>query len=61
VLAAIRNVIPKGTMPYAYKLPVFALFVIASALLAWAIARYFAEPANALLRERLVARRPALA
>ena len=61
VLAGLRNVIPKGTMPYVYKLPMFALFVIASVLLAGAVARYYAEPANALLRERLMARRTAQA
>jgi peptidoglycan/LPS O-acetylase OafA/YrhL len=61
VLAVLRNVIPKGTMPYVYKLPMFVLFVIASVLLAGAVARYYAEPANALLRERLMARRTAQA
>ena len=61
VLAVLRNVIPKGTMPYVYKLPMFALFVIASVLLARAVARYYAEPANALLRERLMTRRTAQA
>ena len=61
VLAVLRNVVPKGTMPYVYKLPMFALFVIASVLLAGAVARYYAEPANALLRERLMARRTAQA
>lgn len=61
VLAVLRNVIPKGTMPYVYKLPMFALFVIASVLLAGAVARYYAEPANALLRERLMAWRAAQA
>ena len=61
VLATLRNVIPKGTMPYVYKLPMFVLFVIASVLLAVAVARYYAEPANALLRERLMARRTARA
>jgi peptidoglycan/LPS O-acetylase OafA/YrhL len=61
VLAILRNVIPKGTMPYVYKLPMFALFVTLSVVLAGAVARYYAEPANALLRERLMARRTAQA
>ncbi len=61
VLAVLRNVIPKGTMPYVYKLPMLVLFVIASVLLAGAVARYYAEPANVLLRERLMARRTAQA
>jgi peptidoglycan/LPS O-acetylase OafA/YrhL len=59
VLAVLRNVIPKGTMPSAYKLPMFVFFVVVSVLLAGAAARYFAEPANAVLRERLMARRAA--
>jgi peptidoglycan/LPS O-acetylase OafA/YrhL len=61
VLAVLRNVISKGTMPYGYKLPMLAFFVVVSVLLAGAAARYFAEPANALLRERLMARRTAQA
>jgi peptidoglycan/LPS O-acetylase OafA/YrhL len=61
VLAALRNVILKGTMPYAYKLPMLACFVVVSVLLAGAAARYFAEPANAFLRERLMAHRTAQA
>ncbi|HEY0341032.1 MAG TPA: acyltransferase [Steroidobacteraceae bacterium] len=61
VLAVLRNLIPKGTLPYGYKLPMLVLFAIAATLLAGAAARYFAEPANALLRERLVARRLARA
>jgi peptidoglycan/LPS O-acetylase OafA/YrhL len=50
VLATLRNVVPKGTMAYAWKLPVFVLFVVASAWLAWAIAKYYAEVTNAGLR-----------
>ena len=57
VLAVMRNVVPKGTMAYAYKLPVFVLFVVASALLAWAIAKYFAETSNTALRRYFRSRR----
>lgn len=50
VLAGLRNVIPKGTMPWAWKLPLFLLFVTVAALAAALVARYYAEPANTLLR-----------
>jgi peptidoglycan/LPS O-acetylase OafA/YrhL len=50
VLAGMRNVVPKGTMAYEYKLPCFLLFMMLSALLAGGVARYYAEPLNAGLR-----------
>jgi peptidoglycan/LPS O-acetylase OafA/YrhL len=50
VLAAMRNVVPKGTLAYAAKLPVFVLFVLATALLAGGIAKYYAGISNAFLR-----------
>ena len=58
VLAGLRNVIPKGTMPWAWKLPLFLAFVGVAALIAALVSRYYAEPMNALLRrEWLVLRR----
>jgi len=50
VLAGLRNWIPKGTMPWAWKLPLFVMFVAVSTALAALVARYYAEPLNALLR-----------
>jgi peptidoglycan/LPS O-acetylase OafA/YrhL len=57
VLAGMRDFVPKGTLPYAYKLPYLAVFLLLSALLAGAVSRYFAEPLNAGLRRHL-ARNP---
>jgi peptidoglycan/LPS O-acetylase OafA/YrhL len=59
LLATLRNIVHKGAMAYAWKLPVFALFVIASALLAGLIAKYYAEVSNAWLRRAFWARDPA--
>jgi peptidoglycan/LPS O-acetylase OafA/YrhL len=53
VLALIRDRIPKANLAYAYKLPLFVLFLAASALLAGLVARYFADPVNARLRTHL--------
>jgi peptidoglycan/LPS O-acetylase OafA/YrhL len=50
VLAGMRDLVPKETLHYAYKLPYFALFLLSSALVAGAAARFFAEPINAGLR-----------
>jgi peptidoglycan/LPS O-acetylase OafA/YrhL len=50
LLAGLRDLIPKAAVPYAYKLPLLALFLLASGLLAGAAARYFADPVNARLR-----------
>jgi len=36
-----------------YQAPLFALFLLASALLAGLVARFFADPINARLRRRL--------
>jgi peptidoglycan/LPS O-acetylase OafA/YrhL len=55
VLAGMRNWAPKGTLPYAYKVPFFALFLLSSALVAAVVSRGFAEPLNAAMR-RLLAR-----
>jgi peptidoglycan/LPS O-acetylase OafA/YrhL len=53
VLAGMRNLAPKGTLPYAYKLPYFALFLLLSGLVAAAVSRYFGEPLNTRLRRFL--------
>ncbi len=50
VLAGMRNVVPKGTLAHACKLPFFALFLLSSALGAAAVSRFFGEPLNAALR-----------
>jgi peptidoglycan/LPS O-acetylase OafA/YrhL len=55
VLAGMRNWVPPGTLPYAYKLPFFALFLLLSALAAGAVSRFYAEPVNEGLRRRLSA------
>jgi peptidoglycan/LPS O-acetylase OafA/YrhL len=56
VLAGMRNWVPKGTLPSAYKLPYLAVFLLLSALLAGAVSRYFAEPWNGRLRRVLTPR-----
>jgi peptidoglycan/LPS O-acetylase OafA/YrhL len=53
LLAGMRDLVPKAALPYAAKLPLFALFVAASCLLAAAVARYFADPLNVRLRRHL--------
>ena len=58
VLAGMRDLVPKGTLAYAYKLPYFALFLLLSALLAGAVSRYFAEPLNSGLRSYLARNSP---
>jgi peptidoglycan/LPS O-acetylase OafA/YrhL len=50
LLAGLRDLVPKATLPYAYKLPLLTLFLITSGLLAAIVARYFADPVNARLR-----------
>jgi peptidoglycan/LPS O-acetylase OafA/YrhL len=57
VLAAMRNVVPKGTLAYAAKLPVFVLFVLATVLLAAGIAKYYAGISNTVLRRYFLAPR----
>ncbi|HWW99528.1 acyltransferase [Collimonas sp.] len=61
ILGLMRSVVPKGAMPYAYKLPLLALFLLLSALAAGLIARFYSEPANAWLRKTLLRPRPAAA
>ncbi|HEV7357449.1 MAG TPA: acyltransferase [Steroidobacteraceae bacterium] len=53
LLAGMRDIVPKATLPYAAKLPLFALFLALSCLLAAVVARYFAEPLNVWLRRYL--------
>lgn len=53
LLAGIRDLIPKATLPYALKLPLFLLYLAASGLIAGMAARYFADPVNARLRRGL--------
>lgn len=50
VLAAMRDIVPKESLPPILKLPLLALFVLMSALLAGAVARFYAEPLNRRLR-----------
>jgi peptidoglycan/LPS O-acetylase OafA/YrhL len=53
VLGAIRDLIPKESLPAVYKLPLLAVFLALSALVAFCIARGFADPLNRYLRRRL--------
>jgi peptidoglycan/LPS O-acetylase OafA/YrhL len=53
LLAGMRDIVPKATLPYAAKLPLFAAFLALSCLLAAIVARYFAEPLNVRLRRYL--------
>jgi peptidoglycan/LPS O-acetylase OafA/YrhL len=53
LLAGLRDLVPKATLSYEFKLPLLLLFLLASGLLAGAVARYFADPVNARLRMRL--------
>lgn len=53
VLGIMRGVWPRGTLAYAYKGPAMAVFVALSALAAWIVARFYAEPLNVALRVAL--------
>jgi peptidoglycan/LPS O-acetylase OafA/YrhL len=50
VLGLMRSFIPRGTMAYGYKLPLLALFLAISAIVAGLVARFYSEPVNAWLR-----------
>ncbi len=50
VLAAIRNIVPKGTMTSGSLLPWFLGFIASSAIVAAVVARCYSEPLNARLR-----------
>jgi peptidoglycan/LPS O-acetylase OafA/YrhL len=54
VLAALRNIWTKQTLPAALWLPWFALFIAASVVLAMLVARFVSEPANRAIRDRLL-------
>jgi peptidoglycan/LPS O-acetylase OafA/YrhL len=56
LLAGVRDLVPKAALPYAYKLPLLMLFLIASGLIAAVVARCFADPVNARLRLYLARR-----
>jgi peptidoglycan/LPS O-acetylase OafA/YrhL len=53
VLGAIRDLIPKESLPSVYKLPLLLVYLALSALTAFCIARGFADPLNGYLRRRL--------
>jgi peptidoglycan/LPS O-acetylase OafA/YrhL len=55
LLAGIRDLLPRTSLPNALKLPLFVGFLAVSALLAAVVARYFADPVNARLRGYLAA------
>jgi len=61
MLGLMRSVVPKGAMPYAYKLPALALFLLLSVLVAGLIARFYSEPLNTWLRKALLRPQPAAA
>jgi len=53
VLAAMRNVVDRGGLSYAARLPWLALFLALSCVAAALMARFVAEPANMALRRWL--------
>jgi peptidoglycan/LPS O-acetylase OafA/YrhL len=53
LLAGIRDWLPKQALAYAWKLPLFLVFLLLSGLIAAIVARYLADPSNARLRLRL--------
>ncbi len=56
VLALCRNAWDKHTLPAAAWAPWFALYLGASALAAYLVARFVSEPANLAIRARFIAR-----
>jgi peptidoglycan/LPS O-acetylase OafA/YrhL len=54
VLAALRDVLPRSAVSPGWKLPLLFAFVLVSMGVAATLARYVSEPANALLRARLI-------
>jgi peptidoglycan/LPS O-acetylase OafA/YrhL len=58
LLAGLRDLVPKATLPMALKLPLFLLYLGLSGLIAAMAARYFADPLNAWLRRRLASGAP---
>lgn len=57
VLAALRDLLPRDQLGYAFKLPWLLLFLAVSASAAALVARYVSEPINAALRSRFIAAR----
>ncbi|AVR94832.1 acyltransferase family protein [Pseudoduganella armeniaca] len=56
VLALLRNLFSKPEIGYAARLPLFALFLAASALLAWGVQRLLARPVRSTGRSGLPGR-----
>jgi len=52
VLGVMLGFVPKASMPFDWKLPMFALFFALSVLLAWIVARFVGDPLNQWLRRR---------
>lgn len=57
VLGIIVELIPRSAMPIGHKIPIFALFVLLSALLAWLFAKLYGDPLNRILRRRFASRK----
>lgn len=53
LLAALMTLLPRKQMPPAARIWWMLLFIAASCLLSWAIARFYSEPSNHLLRRRM--------
>jgi peptidoglycan/LPS O-acetylase OafA/YrhL len=53
VLAAMRNLVTRAQLGYAFRLPWLFLFLAVTALIAAIIARYLSEPANNAIRRRI--------
>lgn len=56
VLGAIQQALPKAAMTATLKLPVLILFLALSALVSWAVARFYGDPLNRVLRRRYARR-----
>lgn len=54
VLGCMRDLVPRDALPAGYKVPWLAVFVALSALVAFTIARYFAQPLDRWIRSRFV-------
>jgi peptidoglycan/LPS O-acetylase OafA/YrhL len=52
VLGVIVDLVPRAAMPVELKLPMFAVFLGLSVILAWATARFVGTPLNRMLRSR---------
>ena len=60
LLAGLRDLVPKATLPMALKLPLFLVYLGVSGLIAGMAARYFADPLNVWLRRRLASGTPTM-